>query len=339
MDSSALLRYLQSKFTDRNSLQIVNYKDITSGWETQIYAFDLRWEVNQKEESEHLIVRVYAPGISEKTEHEARVMKQLSTMDYPVPMVHITETDESLLGKPFMIMDRITGSTLEDKISVPNADFSKWLRVFSELFVKLHNLDWTVFLSDPNIIPKDDPYFIINTMLSDYRVKITQYDKEELLPIVEWLETNANRVPCYRPSVTHGDFHPMNIMIDDDELPYVIDWGAAGVRDFRMDLAWTLLLTRAYSTQENHDFILKGYEDEVGHQINEIEYFEVLAILRRLFDVLVSMDEGATSRGMREGAVELIREQMGHVKVVYSLLVEMTEIQIPEVESWIDSFL
>ncbi|MHA2397124.1 MAG: phosphotransferase family protein, partial [Candidatus Thorarchaeota archaeon] len=279
-----------------------DFHDITSGWETEIFSFNLTWKGERREEKEALIVRVFAPGVGAKAERESRVMRLLLEMGYPVPRIHVTESDKSILGKPFIIMGRIDGGTLEDRISVPDTDHPKWKKVFSRLFVDLHNLDWTPFVPDSIIIPKDDPYFIIDRTLVSYSDHLERYGKIELNPILEWLKSNVDKVPCKRPSVTHGDFHPMNILIDESQTPYVIDWGASGVRDFRMDLAWTLLLTRAYSTKENRDSILNAYQQAAGREIEELEYFEVLAILRRLSDVLISMSEGSNAMGMREGA-------------------------------------
>lgn len=339
MDSHLLLKYLKSYYSHRNSLHISDFKDITSGWETEIFSFDLEWISDKGKENEKLIVRVYAPGTGEKAERESMVMKKLSEVGYPVPSIHLTEIDDSMLGHPFMIMERINGKTLEDIISMPGVDRSNWINLFSRLFVDLHNLDWTHFIFDSQIIPKDDPYFIINTTLAYFKDVIDRYGKSELDPILDWLKARVDRVPCKKPSITHGDFHPMNILIDGSGNPFVIDWGASKVRDFRSDLAWTLVLTRAYSTRENRDVILNGYQRAVEHPIDEIEYFEVIAILRRLLDVSISMDEGAISRGMRETAVELMKEQMGHIRIVYNLLGELTEIQIPKIEEWIESFI
>jgi aminoglycoside phosphotransferase (APT) family kinase protein len=338
MDLSVLSDYLRNRFAGRQSLMVSEFHDITSGWETHIYSFNLKWISGEGSEQEDLVARVYARGTCEKAQQESTVMKQLLKIGYPVPRIHITETDESILGQPFIIMDRINGATLEDLISLPGADISKWVNVFSHLFVDLHNLDWTRFVSNPDGFPKDDPYFIIKSTLANYRDLLDRYGHSELLPIFEWLKDHANRVPCSKPSFTHGDFHPMNILIDENEKPYVIDWGASMIRDFRADLAWTLLLTRAYSTQENRDTILDGYQRASGATVKDIDYFEVLAILRRLFDVSVSLNSGATSRGMRDGAIELMKEQMGHVSVVYELLGELTGIRIPKVEDWINSF-
>ncbi|MHA2352688.1 MAG: hypothetical protein ACXABX_06175, partial [Candidatus Thorarchaeota archaeon] len=60
---------------------------------------------------------------------------------------------------------------------------------------------------------------------------------------------------------------------------------------------------------------------------------------RRLSDVLISMSEGSNAMGMREGAVELMISHMDHIRAVYGLLEEMTGIQLPEVEKWIESFI
>ena len=339
MDSSSLLSYLQKSYPNRISLKLNDFKDITSGWETQIFSFDLEWSTKRGKMQEGLIVRVYTPGVgATKAERESTVMTQLSRVGYPVPRIHLSETNDSILGNPFIIMDRIDGLTLNDKFGPSVVENDKWVMVFSRLFVKLHKLDWKYFVADSQSYHPEDPYYIINSQITEAREALKHHRKQELMPIVDWLHKRIESVPCEKPSLIHGDFHPMNIMIDGQQNPFVIDWGATKVSDFRMDLAWTLLLTRAFSSKENRDSYLNGYQRTIGHDIEEIEYFEVFAILRRLFDVSVSLAEGATELGMREDAVEMMKEQMGHIKVVYNMLGELTDIRIPEIETWIDSF-
>ncbi|MHA2359871.1 MAG: phosphotransferase [Candidatus Thorarchaeota archaeon] len=338
MDSASLLSYLQKFYSDRISLRLDGYKDITSGWETQIFSFDLEWSTKRGKMQEGLIVRVYSPDVGEvKAERESTVMTQLSRIGYPVPKIHVTETDGSILGNPFIIMDRIDGSTLDDKFVPSDVENKKWIMLFSRLFVNLHKLDWKYFATDHQSY-HEDSYFLIKSTLAEVRSVLQKYKKNELMPILDWLQTRVDSVPCEKPSLVHGDFHPMNIMVDRKNNPFVIDWGASKVGDFRSDLAWTLLLTRAFSSKKNRDSYLIGYQTTVGHEIDELEYFEVASILRRLFDVSVSLREGASKLGMREDAIEMMKEQMGHIRVVYELLGELTDITIPEVESWIDSF-
>jgi len=334
MDEQTLLTYLQLHYWNRYELQIHNFQNITTGWETEILSFNLEWVENGKRELQKLVARIY-PGKNAdvKVQREATTMKRLLELGYPVPLVHIVESEKSQLGQPFMIMDRIDGGTLDDKMR-ENAD--KWMNEFSTLFVKLHQLDWKKMLDTPETYPIDDPYYYIRSTLSGYEKDLEHFQRQDLSPIIHWLQRRINDVPCKTPSIIHGDFHPFNILLDENENPFVIDWGASKIADFRSDLAWTLLLHYAYSTEEDRNTTLKSYETILGREVEEIEYFEVLATLRRLFDVTSSFDMGATERGLRPEALELMKETVGHIVRVRNRLEDLTEITIPEIEQFIN---
>jgi aminoglycoside phosphotransferase (APT) family kinase protein len=333
MDEQTLLTYFKLHYWNRDNLQIQNLQNITTGWETEILSFDLQYTENGASELQKLIARIY-PGKNAdvKVQREATTMKRLLDLGYPVPVVHIVETEKSQLGEPFMIMDRIDGGTLDARMP---EDVDKWMNEFSVLFVKLHRLDWRKMLDSPEIYPIDDPYYYISSTLSGYEKDLDQYQKHELAPIVEWLQKRIGDVPCTSPSIIHGDFHPFNILLDEKESAFVIDWGASKIADFRADLAWTLLLYYAYSTQDNRDLLLRSYETVSGQDVEEIEYFEVLATLRRLFDITSSFDKGTAELGMRPEALDLMRDTVEHIVRVRDRLEELTEITIPEIEQFI----
>lgn len=333
MDKQALLTYLKLHYWNRDELQIHNLRNITTGWETEILSFNLEWVENGGRELQKLVARIYPGKNAEvKAQREARTMKRLLQLGYPVPLVHIVESEKSQLGQPFMIMDRIDGGPLDDKM---RENTVKWMNEFSNLFVKLHQLDWRKMLDSPETHPIDDPYYYIRSTLSGYEKDLEQSKKHELLPIISWLQRRINDVPCRSPSIIHGDFHPFNILVDENEKAFVIDWGASKIADFRSDLGWTLLLTYAYSTRENRDVILQSYEATSGQDVEEIEYFEVLASFRRLLDVTSSFDKGADELGMRPEALDLMRETVGHIVRVRDRLEDLTEITIPEIEQFI----
>ncbi len=333
MDDKALLTYFQLQYWNRDNMQILNLENITTGWETEILSFDLEWTENGVRGFQKLVARVY-PGKNAdiKVQREATTMKRILDLGYPVPTVHIVETEKSQLGQPFMIMDRIDGGTLDDKLQ---ANIEKWGNEYSKLFVKLHQLDWRKMHDSPDEVPSDDSSYFMKTTLTQYKKQLEQSQKLELIPIVNWLQRRVPDVPCTTYSITHGDFHPMNILVDENENTYVIDWGASRVADFRADLAWTLLLHYAYSSKENRDTTLKSYEDVLGQEVEQIEYFEVLSCLRRLHDVMSSFDKGADQMGMRPEAVEMMRETVGHVVRVRDRLEDLSEITMPEVDSFI----
>jgi hypothetical protein len=109
-------------------------------------------------------------------------------------------------------------------------------------------------------------------------------------------------------------------------------WLGVGVADRRLDLAWTLLLIGIYEGVEWRAPVLEAYERLAGAPVEGLAYFDVLACVKRLGSVIVSLLEGPEKIGMRPGAAAMMRQQMGPLGSVYDLLVERTGIRVPEIE-------
>ncbi|MFW9965438.1 MAG: phosphotransferase family protein [Candidatus Sifarchaeia archaeon] len=161
--------YLQREYSKRRNLRVVDLIDITSGWETEIRSFNLEWESDDQIIVEPLVIRIF-PGkdVEGKAKKEFAFMKELRNLNYPVPTVYIVETDSSIIGHPFIVMERISGGTIDDRIQKENESLSYWLDVMCKLFVELHNTNWEFFVSEEIREELNDPYFIINRTLNDY---------------------------------------------------------------------------------------------------------------------------------------------------------------------------
>jgi aminoglycoside phosphotransferase (APT) family kinase protein len=337
MNESVISNYLSSIYEERSDIHVYNLQNITSGWETEIWAFDVDWTENGEKWFQKLVARIY-PGknAAKKAERESSTMKILVELRYPVPEVHIVELDSQYFGQPFIIMDRIEGTTIDDRL---HEDEDKWTEVFHHLFVNLHRLDWKKMHPNPSSIPSNDPFFYIKTTIMDYEHQLGYFKKPELLPIIEWMRKRTSDVPCDKLSIIHGDFHTFNILVDKLDQPFVIDWGASSIADLRTDVAWTLLLSFAYDSRELRNRILSGYESTLGSDLEQIEYFEVLATLRRLIDVTSSFEIGADERGLRPEAVQMMKETAGHIDRVRQRLLELTNISIPEIDRFVETLI
>ena len=343
--SKILESYIQNKYQNREDIEVTEVHSLAKGWETELYSFKLNYKEDSKNREEKLILRSYPGGnASSKTKWEFDVLTILYNAGYSVPKTHILELDENIVGKPFIIMDRIIGIDMGEEFT--KALEEKELdKVFNEIiprlcksFVELHNLDWRVVPNEIDTHEKLNPYYFIDRTLANSEVKLNKYDKQELRPILNWLKENRDSVPVDKISILHNDFHPHNIIISNhDGKNYVIDWPACRIGDFRADLAWTLILTRAYTSKEISDAVLRTYENEAGMEVKNIEYFEVLSILRRFLDVLVVLTRGAEEFGMREEAVQQIKETKFHLVNIYSRFMEITDIKIPELENFLQN--
>lgn len=93
----------------------------------------------------------------------------------------------------------------------------------------------------------------------------------------------------------HFDYHAANVLLYDvngvSELS-IIDWTSIMVTDYRIDLAWTLLLMGGFGNPEYRDIILDEYTRITGQPVEHIELFDVLVCVRRLFSMVIPLKIG-----------------------------------------------
>lgn len=311
--------------------------DLTSGWETELYGFNLDYDEGGHSVSRRLVARLYPGRHAEgKAEKEFTVMGKLGEAGYPVPMVHEIETDADALGMPFMIMDWIEGhSMMDDFLRIPMEELGPHLEVFMRLFVELHQLD-------PALVFPGSSRFGDTSGYLEMALERTARDLYErgppwLSPVIDWLDEHRRGVSQGRFSVLHRDFHPGNIMAGPDGSHLVIDWGASSLGDFREDLAWTVLLASAFWGRPFGETMFEAYQRAAGEAVRDAEFFEVAAIFRRIQDTSISFMRGAGEAGMRAGAVEQMREGIAHLHSVHGFLEERTGIRLPEFDELLRS--
>jgi len=337
MDSiriEGLQTYLERALPDKQGIQVRNLADLTSGWESEMLAFDLEYGPPGKRQRWELILRLY-PGEDAhiKSAHEFYALRRLQRAGYPAPGVLLLERQNSPFGAPFIIEQRIAGREMwQILLDSSEREGHSLIAQFCELFVRLHRLDWRVFVDDDRCYEALDPFLFVDRWIVLARQALERYPSQGFQAALAWLETRRNELPCPAPSPVHLDFHPGNVLIRADGSAVVIDWTAFDVSDARFDLAWTLILAHAYLGEDWRQRLLNGYERLLGNKVEQIEVFEVFACLRRLFDVAISFSQGAEKQGMRPGAIDQMQQQMAAYRRVYDLLQDRSGLRISEIE-------
>jgi len=328
----ALIDFLGGIHREWEVITVSRVEDITSGWETQLFFFDLGYVKSGKNVCSRRVVRVYFGGnASRKVLKEFNIMGSLRSLGYPVPEVYEVETGDTFLGRPFLVMERVEGQDmLPEFLRTWKEDPGGVLDPMMKLVVDLHSLDASrVF---PLIHGKVDTPRYIEGVLGGARRKAMNEGGHWLNPIINWLEEGSTNVSFSEPAVIHKDFHPGNIMIRGDGSPAVIDWGASTLGDPRDDLAWSMLLAGSFIAPSLRGLILESYERISGGEITDIEYFEVLSALRRLVDFHVTFTSGAEGMGMRPGAAKMMRETSSHLHWVFEVVNSRTGITLPGID-------
>ncbi len=312
--------------------------DLTSGWETELYGFTLKYREGHLSISKRLVARLYSgKNAARKAKHEFRVISRLSEIGYSVPTVHDFQTNPEVLGTPFITMDLIEGhSMMDDFLETPLEALGTHLKAFINLFVNLHQID-------PALVFPEFPCFADTLDYLELALERTRRDLKErgprwLCSVLDWLDKNKNGVSSGRFSVLHRDFHPGNIIVKSDGSHAVIDWGASSFGDFREDLMWTFLLSSAFSGRRLGKTIFEAYEKAVEEEVRDAGFFEVAAIYRRIQDTSISFMNGAEEASMRAGAVEQMREGIAHLYRVHDFLEERTGIRLPQFDEILGTF-
>jgi aminoglycoside phosphotransferase (APT) family kinase protein len=325
-----LLDYYRAAQPSWEGVSVTDGVDMTSGWETELFGHTLEYTEGGLTVSKRLVARLYSGRYAVgKAEKEFTVMTRLGEAGYPVPGVHEVETDADALGVPFMIMDWIEGrSMMDDFLGTPIEELGPHLEAFTQLFVDLHRVD-------PALVYPEAPCFEDTSSYLEMTLKRTARDLDErgptwLRPVLDWLDEHRHGVSPGGCSVLHGDFHPGNVMVRPDGSHAVIDWGASSVGDPREDLIWTVLLASAFWGRPFGETILGAYQGAAGEEVRDAGFFEVAAIYRRIQDTSISLTRGAEEASMRAGAVEQMKESLGHLHSVHGFLEERTGIRLPD---------
>jgi aminoglycoside phosphotransferase (APT) family kinase protein len=309
---------------------------LNAGWESDLYTFTLEAGPGGRQRAEWVLRLYNGEGATAKAQREAQALRHLHAAGYPVPRVLAVETAATPLGRPLLMMERIVGEQMWALFERSALERRKeLLTLFCHLLVQLHALDWRPLAGGAGADMARDPYYFVDAWLRMARGRLENSPYPDFLPVIAWLEGQRDRMPCPRPAVVHQDFHPGNVLLCDGDGAVVIDWTAAEVTDPRFDLAWTLTLLNAYEGTAACAYILQEYERLSGRPVEHLAPFEVTACARRLFDITVSLLQGAEAQGMRPEAEAAMR-QVEPLERVYRRLRELTGLRLARVETLLE---
>ncbi|MFW9894822.1 MAG: phosphotransferase family protein, partial [Candidatus Thorarchaeota archaeon] len=230
--SERLIYYLRDKLNSDMIDYDSPFTQLGGGFQTSIYRFKLKGV--PEEISKPLILRLYPQFYGTNNAiWESIVQNMLVGEGYPVAQVYFTCTDMSILGGAFFIMDFLPGKPM---MTTPIETIPEML---GKTHANLHSIDpepLIKLLSDQGI--EENTWRLSNHFdwLKDKASKLSWIGDG-----VDWLI--KNRPPeSKRLTVCHGDFHPLNILMQDGKVTGVLDWGNFIFADPILDIANTIVV-------------------------------------------------------------------------------------------------
>lgn len=330
-----LSEFYAKQIDQATTINVLELQKLTSGWETEVYSFDVAYSLNKENKREYLILRIFpGTGGKKKAAYEFELMKGLAEKNYPVPQVHHLVAEETPLGYPFIIMERLLGGTLTKVMEeAPAAEKQQLKALFMKCFAELHQLDWQAIIPNSSRYELNNQFEYIEKPLHAMRRRVARHQLDEFMEVVEWLENRVATVPNEGLSLVHYDYHLGNIVLSEEKKPFVIDWSVSRVTDYRIDLGWTLLLESTYEASENRNILLSAYQTFRNSSVTNIEFFEVVAALRRLVVMAISFSGEDDVVATRPEVVEIMKGYTDHVNGVIRILKDRTGITLHEFEA------
>lgn len=283
---------------------------ISGGWASDLYTFTTASAGPGDGPATTWVLKTYAPtahGLG-CAQREWRALTRLHPAGYPVPQAVAFEPDARHLGRPFIVMDHIPGETLWHLHEAGDpAGKAALTQAFVEALVALHALD-------PRLLQPEgawtDPQGYVDDEVEQIR-RDSQSSPHDLAAVVRWLQRGKHAVPCHEPALLHRDYHPWNVLVDDARHLWVIDWDWR-VGDARFDLAWTRTIMQRSGFDAFSDTVRDQYARHSDRPLDDLDYFEVLATVRWLLNVLAAVESDRSSgteaqAGFRQFLVEPVR--------------------------------
>jgi aminoglycoside phosphotransferase (APT) family kinase protein len=208
------------------------------GMDNEVYFVTLAGGGLPAEWQAPLVVRVQ-PDVDrfDVARDEVKVQEWCATVDYPSPRVLAMLAPGEITTASAQVMTRVPGVPMIEALTHPIWKAPAQVTLLAELHVRLHRAPTDAWpLPEVSLARRRlRPVYEWVDALDDPALRDALTRVEALLPYLE----DHEAVAC------HGDFHPLNVMVDTATMTgSVIDWTDAGLGDRHGDVARTQLLFR-----------------------------------------------------------------------------------------------
>jgi aminoglycoside phosphotransferase (APT) family kinase protein len=217
-----LERFLAEVYPNHQDLAVNRLANISDGWESEMYSFILSYGAVASRTEEKLVLRIYpSDDATEKSLRESAGMRSLFETGYPVPkIVAVDSSGRGYIDRPFVIMEFVDGQVMWFMLAeMPDQASILLIELYCRLFVRLHALDWRLFVGEEINKYEDDPYRFVDNWFTKGKEALKRYPVIDLRAVMSWLEERRDRLACPKPSAVHQDFHPGNVLVIDDGIP------------------------------------------------------------------------------------------------------------------------
>ena len=301
--SARLATWWASKTAGAENVRVTNtHVPGAGGLSNETVLFQVTWVADGVEHTQGMVARVQpsGPGVFRDYDlrKEATVIKALGDhTPVPAPKIYFYEEDPSILGAPFLVMERVDGRIPADD---PPFTAAGWVLDLSEdqrsllwdnsinALAQIHNVDWRALgLESLDTVELGSG---LDAQLALWKSIFEWAAQGEPNPTIEsalaWLHDNKPADEGAKV-LNWGDARVGNLIFADDlAVAAVLDWEMVTLASRELELGWWLFLQRHHTEGIGVPLpagipdaaqTIARYEEITGHTVKNIDYYETLA--------------------------------------------------------------
>jgi aminoglycoside phosphotransferase (APT) family kinase protein len=239
-NTRALAEFL-SAASGAKAVKIGGLRRLRGGAVQENWGFEARFLGGPLDGEHHLVLRTDAPTriVESLTRvQEFAVLKAAFAAGIRVPEPLFASDDTDVWGKPFLVMQRVCGTSDPNRIT-GNAALDPLRPALAEHLgrelARIHKIG----ASRPDLVFLR-PFAEVGAarQIVNFRAYLDRHPTPR--PVLEWgirwLETHI--LPSAEPVLCHHDFRTGNYLVDDGGLTAILDWEFAGWGDRHEDIGW-----------------------------------------------------------------------------------------------------
>ena len=211
-------------------------RTVAGGLDSYVHFSEFQGDALPSEWRQPLVIRVLPTADRmDQARREAAIQTWCADTGYSAPRVLAVLDSDGPFGLPVQVMERAPGKVMLDVIKSRPWQTRALNTRLAHLAARLHALP-TDGWPGP-----DDPLGAVDQRLGLTRRVVATTGRRDLAAGLEASEALAPRAAGRERVVCHGDFHPLNVLVD-GERASVIDWTDAALGPREADVSRTALL-------------------------------------------------------------------------------------------------
>lgn len=301
LPSSRKLEGFASYFAGRLGLGaeavITEIRQLAGGFSNETFLVTLK----SPQASRNLVVRLSQDNginspFSLTLEEELPVLQMVASAGVPVPKPLWLETDRSLLGRPFLVVDYVPAKPIGSSLQAAGAISDALVENYARALAKLHATPWQQWVGrlPERIAPSadltvTDSIDLILARMREYLEASWISPSPVTLILFDWLERNRP-MSVAAPVVTHGDLGFHNWLFDGDTPLALLDWETVALCSHTKDLA---NVRDVVVPPAQWDHFIACYVAAGGHPLvnEELHYYAVLRHIQAVICTSIALEK------------------------------------------------